>query len=113
LYLGLRYPAVFSRLAVVSPSVWWRNREILKTVATLPQRPDLRIWLDIGTRESTRAVPDARALRDGLIRKGWQLGENLAYYEAENAEHTESSWAERVGPMLKFLFPLPAPVTNK
>ena len=105
LYLGLRYPAVFSRLAVVSPSVWWRNREILKTVAALPQRPELRIWLDIGTRESTRAVPDAQALRDGLIRKGWQLGENLAYYEAENAEHTESAWAKRVDPMLKFLFP--------
>jgi predicted alpha/beta superfamily hydrolase len=113
LYLGLRYPAVFSRLAVVSPSVWWRNREILKTVAALPQRPELRIWLDIGTRESTRAVPDARALRDGLIRKGWQLGENLAYYEAENAEHTESSWAERVDPMLKFLFRCLPPVTNK
>jgi predicted alpha/beta superfamily hydrolase len=113
LYLGLRYPAVFSSLAVVSPSVWWRNREILKTVDALPQRPELRIWLDIGTRESTRAVPDARALRDGLIRKGWQLGENLAYYEAENAEHTESSWAERVDPMLKFLFPPRPPVTNK
>jgi predicted alpha/beta superfamily hydrolase len=105
LYLGLRYPSVFSRLAVVSPSVWWRNREILKTVAALPQRPELRIWLDIGTRESTRALPDARALRDGLITKGWQLGENLTYYEAENAEHTESAWAERVDPMLKFLFP--------
>jgi predicted alpha/beta superfamily hydrolase len=113
LYLGLRYPAVFSRLAVVSPSVWWRNREILKTVAALPQRPELRIWLDIGTRESTRAVPEARALRDSLIRKGWQLGENLAYYEAENAEHSESSWAERVDPMLKFLFPPRPPVTNK
>ena len=113
LYLGLRYPAVFSRLAVVSPSVWWRNREILKTVAALPQRPELRIWLDIGTRESTRAVPDARALRDGLITKGWQLGENLAYYEAENAEHTESAWAKRVDPMLKFLFPPRPLVTNK
>jgi predicted alpha/beta superfamily hydrolase len=113
LYLGLRYPAVFSRLAVVSPSVWWRNRAILKTVAALPQKPELRIWLDIGTRESTRAVPDARALRDGLIRKGWKLGENLAYYEAENAEHTESSWAKRVDPMLKFLFPRLPLVTNK
>jgi predicted alpha/beta superfamily hydrolase len=113
LYLGLRYPSVFSRLAVVSPSVWWRNREILKTVAALPQKPDLRIWLDIGTRESTRAVPDARALRDGLLRKGWQLGENLAYYEAENAEHTESAWAERVAPLLQFLFPRRPPLTNK
>jgi hypothetical protein len=69
------------------------------------KKPALRIWLDIGTKESTRAVPDARALRDGLISKGWQLGEDLAYFEAEDAEHTESAWAQRVGPMLKFLFP--------
>jgi predicted alpha/beta superfamily hydrolase len=105
LYLGLRYPAVFSRLAVMSPSVWWRNRTILKTVSALREKPRLRIWLDIGTKEATRAVPDARALRDGLIQKGWQLGADLAYFEAEGAGHTESAWAERAGPMLQFLFP--------
>jgi predicted alpha/beta superfamily hydrolase len=105
LYLGLQYPAVFSRLAVMSPSVWWRNRAILSTVAALPQRPELRIWLDIGTKESTRALPDARLLRDRLVSKGWKLGESLAYLEAEDAAHTESAWAERVSPMLQFLFP--------
>ena len=104
LYLGLQYPSVFSRLAVMSPSVWWRNRAILKTVAILAEKPDLRIWLDIGTKESTRAVPEARLLRDGLIKKGWCLGEDLAYCEIEGAEHTESAWAERTGPMLRFLF---------
>jgi predicted alpha/beta superfamily hydrolase len=112
LYLGLRYPSVFAKLAVMSPSVWWRNRAILKTIAALPQRPELRIWLDIGTKESTQAVPDARRLRDCLIKKGWQLGENLAYFEAEDAKHTESAWAQRVGPMLKFLFPRKA-IANK
>jgi predicted alpha/beta superfamily hydrolase len=110
LYLGLRYSAEFSRLAVLSPSVWWRNRTILRTVAALSQKPELRIWLDIGTQESTRAVPDARALRDGLIKKGWQLGQDLTYFEAEGAEHTESAWADRVAPMLKFLFPAPAKI---
>jgi predicted alpha/beta superfamily hydrolase len=105
LYLGLRYPGVFSRLAVMSPSVWWRGRAILKTVAALRERPELRIWLDMGTKESTRAVLDARALRDELVKKGWQLGKNLAYCEVENGEHTESDWAQRVGPMLQFLFP--------
>jgi predicted alpha/beta superfamily hydrolase len=90
---------------VMSPSVWWRNRTILKTVAALGKKPDLSIWLDMGTRESTRGLADARSLRDGLIKKGWQLGEDLAYCEAEGAEHTESAWAERAGPMLRFLFP--------
>ena len=105
LYLGLRHPSTFSRLAVISPSVWWRQRTILKTLAGLRQKPPLRIWLDIGAKESQQAVPDARALRDGLISKGWQLGVDLAYFEAENGEHTESAWAQRTGPMLRFLFP--------
>jgi predicted alpha/beta superfamily hydrolase len=105
LYLGLRYPSVFSRLAVMSPSVWWRNRAILNTIDSLPQKPELRIWLDIGTKESARAVPDARTLRDRLVNKGWQLAGDLVYYEAKNAEHTESAWAQRVAPMLQFLFP--------
>jgi predicted alpha/beta superfamily hydrolase len=104
LYLGLRYPAVFSRVAVMSPSVWWRKRAILKMVAGLAQKPELRIWLDIGTKEPG-AVPDTRALRDALIRKGWQLGNDLAYLEAEGGEHTESAWAQRAGEMLQFLFP--------
>jgi predicted alpha/beta superfamily hydrolase len=105
LYLGLQYPTVFSRLAVMSPSVWWRRRAILKTVAALAEKPALRIWLDIGTKESTRAAPDVRCLRDGLIDKGWRVGEDLAYSEVEGAEHSEVAWALRVGPMLKFLFP--------
>jgi predicted alpha/beta superfamily hydrolase len=105
LYLGLRYPMIFSGLAVMSPSVWWRNRAILKTVAALAEKPALRIWLDIGTKESTKAVPDTRALRDALIGKGWRLGEDLAYLEAEGGEHTESAWAQRAGSMLQFLFP--------
>jgi predicted alpha/beta superfamily hydrolase len=105
LYLGLRYPNVFSRVAVVSPSIWWRQRTILKAVAGLPQKAGLRIWLDMGVKESRQAIPDARALRDELIGKGWRLGADLAYFEAEDGEHTESAWARRTGPMLRFLFP--------
>jgi predicted alpha/beta superfamily hydrolase len=105
LYLGLRYATVFSRLAVMSPSVWWRRRTILKTVAALREKPGLRIWLDMGTKESRQALPDVRALRDGLMKKGWRLGDDLAYTEVEGGEHTEAAWGERTGRMLQFLFP--------
>jgi predicted alpha/beta superfamily hydrolase len=105
LYLGLRYTWMFSKLAVMSPSVWWRNRAILKTVSKLPRKPELKIWLDIGTKEGSRALPDARELHLTLLKKGWVDGEDLAYLEVPDAQHTESAWAERVAPMLKFLFP--------
>ena len=105
LYWGLRYTWVFGMLAVMSPSVWWHNRAILKTVAQITRKPDLRIWLDVGTKESRRALPDARALKRELVNKGWKRNKDLAYTEALDAGHNELAWAERVGPMLKFLFP--------
>jgi hypothetical protein len=36
---------------------------------------------------------------------GWGLGRDLSYFEAQGAKHTEAAWAERVEPMLRFLFP--------
>jgi predicted alpha/beta superfamily hydrolase len=105
LYLGLRYTWVFSKLVVMSPSVWWRNRAILKTVAQIKRKPELKIWLDIGTKEGQRALPDARELELALVKKGWVLGHDLSYLEVPDAEHNEVAWAQRVAPMLKFLFP--------
>ncbi len=105
MYLALRYSGVFGKLAAMSPSVWWKNRAILKTVAELKRKPNLRIWLDIGTKESRRALPDARALKTALVKKGWKLGEDLRYTEVEGAQHDEVAWSQRVAPMLQFLFP--------
>jgi predicted alpha/beta superfamily hydrolase len=105
LYLALKYTWVFGKLVAMSPSVWWRRRAILKTVAQIRRKPDLHIWLDIGTNESARALPDARDLNKALINKGWKAGEDLCYSEVEGGQHNELAWAQRVAPMLKFLFP--------
>jgi predicted alpha/beta superfamily hydrolase len=111
LYVALKYPGVFGRVAVVSPSVWFANKQIVHFVDALPRKPKVRIWLDIGTKEGQTAedaqqtVNDARLLRDTLIKKGWQVGKDLDYYEAEGALHNEGAWAARVERILTFLFP--------
>ena len=105
LYLGMRYPDVFGELAILSPSVWWHERAILRTVEQLRQKTRQHIWLDIGTGEGRRALTDARALKRLLLRKGWKQGQDLEYREIEGGKHNEDAWAARVGPMLKFLFP--------
>jgi predicted alpha/beta superfamily hydrolase len=105
IYLGMRYPEVFGQLAVLSPSVWWRNRVILPYVDRLKRETGQRIWLDIGTHEGRRALPDARALKRMLLKKGWREGFDLEYREIEGGEHSEYAWAARVGPLLKFLYP--------
>ncbi|HQR38346.1 MAG TPA: alpha/beta hydrolase-fold protein [Blastocatellia bacterium] len=107
MYLGLKYPGTFGRLAIVSPSVWWDDHFIVKQVGLLDTRPPERIWLDIGTSESPEAAPDARLLRDALVAKGWALGNDLQYLEVEGGTHDESAWAARFGQALRFLFPPP------
>ena len=105
MHLGLRYPTAFGKLAVLSPSVWWDNRVILREVEAISGKRPQRIWLDAGVREGERVINDARLLRDALIEKGWVLEEDLMYFEAEDGEHNERSWGARVGPVLEFLFP--------
>jgi len=106
LHLGLRFPTVFNRLAVLSPSVWWNDRAIVKDVEALTAKPPLRIWLDSGTGEGAEVARDARMLRDALVRKGWVEGQDLTYLEAEGGGHNEQSWATRVEGVLRFLFPV-------
>ncbi|MDX2182035.1 MAG: alpha/beta hydrolase-fold protein [Bryobacteraceae bacterium] len=107
LYLGLKHPTVFGKLAVMSPSVWWDNRAILKMVDGFDGHDRPSIWLDVGTEEGAaprRTIRDARSLRDRLVALGWSLGHDLEYFEAIGADHSERSWARRVPAMLKFLF---------
>ena len=111
LYLGLKYPQVFGRVAVLSPSVWFADKQIVHYVEALSKRPNLRIWMDTGTREgrntedAQNTLANVRLLRDTLVRKGWRPGKDLSYFEAEGAEHNERAWAARVEPILRFLFP--------
>lgn len=111
LYLALKYPATFGRAAVVSPSVWFADKQIVHYVEALPKKSSVRIWMDMGTKEGStaeearQAVDNARALQEALIKKGWKAGKDLNYFEAEGAEHNEGAWAVRVEPILTFLFP--------
>jgi enterochelin esterase-like enzyme len=105
LYLGLRMPHVFGKIAALSPSVWWNHGVIVRFAQASMPEPRPRIWLDIGTREGPRIVDDVEMLRDALVQKGWRLGENLHYQRVEGAEHNEAAWAQRVRPFLEFLFP--------
>jgi predicted alpha/beta superfamily hydrolase len=105
LFLGWEYPAVFSRLAVMSPSLWWDHRSILSILNQPGPKPDLRIWLDMGTAEGARQIRDADLLEKMLLRRGWQLGVDFAYEKAAGAVHDEQAWSERFGDVLRFLFP--------
>ncbi|MGB8260367.1 MAG: alpha/beta hydrolase-fold protein, partial [Terracidiphilus sp.] len=53
LFLALRHPEVFGRVAALSPSVWWNSKSILgylnERAPGIWERP--RMWVDVGDRE--------------------------------------------------------------
>ncbi|HVG27620.1 MAG TPA: alpha/beta hydrolase-fold protein [Acidobacteriaceae bacterium] len=108
LYLGLVYPEVFGKLAVLSPSLWWDNRSIFRLLSGRT-RPQLRIWLDMGTAEGLRHVRDTDLLQSRLIQRGWRQDLDLHYERVPDGLHNEAAWADRFDRVLRFLFPAPQP----
>ena len=107
LALGLDYPAVFGKLAIMSPSVWWDHRSLLALVneAAPTAKPTAKIWLDMGTAEGLRHLRDADLLHQRLLQRGWREGVDLCYLRVDGGLHTESAWADRFDQTLRFLFP--------
>lgn len=105
LHLGFTHPQVFTKIAALSPSVWWGRKAILKTIRESRSKPKLRLWVDMGTAEGRRGLDDARLLKAALVGLGFAEGVDLHYAEYEGATHSEQAWSERVGPMLEWLFP--------
>lgn len=101
LYIALKHPDVFRAAAVMSPSVWWSDRAILRDVEAF-DGPAPRMWIDIGGREGAEALRDARELRDRVAAKGWKA---LRYFEEQRGDHSERAWARRSRHALEFLFP--------
>ena len=107
LYLGLRHAHRFGKLAVLSPSVWWNHKSILgylnERAPQIWERP--RMWLDVGDKEGRRTLHDAEQLAQRLRANGWTPGNTLHFERVPDGTHDEASWAHRVKPMLRFLFP--------
>jgi enterochelin esterase-like enzyme len=107
LYLGLRHPEVFGRLALLSPSVWWNHKSILgylnEHAPQIWERP--RVWLDVGDHEGQRTLRDVEHLARRLKANGWHSGETMHFEKVHGGTHDEASWAGRVRQMLRFLFP--------
>jgi predicted alpha/beta superfamily hydrolase len=102
--IARQFPGRIGRLLVMSPSVWWDDRVILERLRRVGLRPPPRVWLDIGAHEGTRAINDARALRDRL--KGQTSA--LKYMEDVDGHHSEPCWAARFGDALEWLYAGPA-----
>jgi predicted alpha/beta superfamily hydrolase len=119
LYGFFRYPSVFGRAGVMSPSIWYGQAAILDFMAEA-QTPTGRLYVDVGTAEGVGTLRDARRLGRLLVRKGFTRERRgpgrrasasrraadravLRYFEDRGGRHSEADWARRVGPALEFL----------
>ena len=100
LAIARQFPGRIGRLLLMSPSVWWDSRVMLRRLDRVALSPRPRVWLDAGRREGARVITDARALRDVLI---WQTSA-LRYYEDPDGRHSEADWARRLPLALSWLY---------
>ena len=124
LYAYFRYPYVFGRAGVMSPSIWF-GQGAVADVITEARTPRGRVYLDVGTQEGAGTLRDARRIGRLLVRKGFardrrarrpratQPGPDrrtrhegkprLRYVEHAGGRHRESDWAVRLEGALEFL----------
>ena len=119
LYGFFRYPSVFGRAGVMSPSIWYGQAAILDFIREA-QVPTGRLYVDVGTAEGAGTLRDARRLGRLLVRKGFTRERRgpgrraspsrraadlplLRYVEDHGGRHSEADWARRLGPALEFL----------
>jgi predicted alpha/beta superfamily hydrolase len=105
LYALFTRPDVFGYAGVMSPSLWFANREIFSVVESAPAAVG-RLYLDVGTGEGESVVSDTRRLHRMLLEKGYRPGETLMYVEDDGAGHSEDAWARRVRTALYYLIPV-------
>jgi predicted alpha/beta superfamily hydrolase len=105
LYIGLTWPQIFGRMAIVSPSVWWSQGAMLQYVRRTRPEPRPRIWLDVGLAEGPVMITKCDELHRLLERRGWREGRDMRYLRVSGGRHNEDAWAKRVEPFLRFLFP--------
>ena len=101
-YAFFRSPHAFGMCGIMSPSIWFANREILPWIEAA-DAPRGRLWLDVGTGEGARTVANVRLLCGLLGRKGYREGRDLRCVVAAGAAHNEAAWGRRLKKAVPFL----------
>ena len=106
---GYRHPEVFGRLMIMSPSLWWDGRNLLKQIqASAGPLVHERVWIDIGTlegddaAEQAESVANAKSLAAAVSAAG---SKSVIITVAGGAKHNEAAWSARFGDALTFMFP--------
>ena len=123
LYAFFRYPSVFGRAGVMSPSIWFGQGAMLDFIEEARSAARDVLYLDVGTHEGVGTLRDARRLGRLLVKKGFARdaardvparragpdgapprAAGLRYLEDAGGRHQEADWACRLEGRLSSCF---------
>tara|TARA_R100000656_G_scaffold122966_1_gene99025 strand:+ start:3176 stop:3748 length:573 start_codon:yes stop_codon:yes gene_type:complete len=99
LYAIKKHPRVFSKVAALSPSIWWDDKEILNTLKLTTDFPQ-RLWVDGGTLEES--LPAELNLLEDILKQKLSP-ERFKVFIQKGASHSEKFWAMRLPYVLHYL----------
>jgi enterochelin esterase-like enzyme len=104
LHLAERRRELFTRVGVVSPSLF-AGQGVARRLREHPLGPEgRRMWMDMGTLEGgAKAVQGLHLLRDLLHAAGWR--DELRCEVVQGGRHHEWDWARRLPKILTHLYP--------
>ena len=100
-YAIYRFPDVFSKAIIFSPSYWYAD-EVWGYTKDNPLPHDARLWLEIGAKEGN-AVSNTNKMYDVILATGHPQKAIHKQVDPEG-EHNEVSWRHQFGPAVKWLF---------
>jgi predicted alpha/beta superfamily hydrolase len=104
-YALLRYPQVFGKAAIFSPSYWYSSEVYAQTKAH-PWPAGTRAYFYIGGREDEESVPDLQRMMPLLATPDHAERDVTVHIVAEN-EHNERAWRAEFPLAIAWLFGLP------
>lgn len=106
---GVAEPDTFGRIVAMSPSLWFRDRDVIARFQRSRATRPVRLWIDVGSREPEAdreiipyMVGDARDLRDVAIERGMVFGRDVGFDEALGEDHDMSAAGRRMRQALIF-----------
>ena len=105
-YAALKYPQVFGRAGVFSPSLWFAPQIFAYARRATPTRPDPRFYFMSGALESAsnETVLDQRRMMDTLAAAGFRIGGEVDSLVLADGRHQEWFWRREFEAAYRRLF---------
>ncbi len=100
-YAAWHYPNIFSMAGCLSSSFYYNNDRSIKQVEEYTgHKKHVKFYIDHGEDGSTRG----QRMFVELSKKGYVIGQDIDYFYAPGAGHSEKEWAARLERPLLFFF---------